>query len=149
MIDERKETRMKRYLALILLCLLTLPLISCGTKNPMQDTLTATRNTGSIEIRVYSNTDQTYTDYVITDRATVREICDTFSSLELRETKVGMHADAYTVSFCNANGVAVNSLAVVASENNTIIYENEAYRVQKDFDVHAYVAGLIEGAAQK
>lgn len=140
---------MKRYFALTLLLLLVLSLVSCNAKNPMQGDLTATRNTGSIEIRVYSNTDQTYTDYVITDRATVREICDAFSSLELKNTKVGMYAHAYTVNFCNANGVAVNSLAVVASENNTIIYENEAYRVQKDFDVHAYVAGLLEGAAQK
>ena len=140
---------MKKSIAITLLILLVIGLCSCGTKNPMQGDLTATRNTGSIEIRVYSNTDQTYTDYVMTDRATVREICDTFSSLELKETKVGMYADAYTVSFCNANGVAVNSLAVVASENNTISYENEMYRVQKDFDVHAYVAGLVEGAEQK
>ena len=140
---------MKKSITITLLILLVIGLCSCGTKNPMQDALTATRNTGSIEIRVYSNTDQTYTDYVITDRATVREICDTFSSLELKETKVGMYADAYTVSFCNANGVAVNSLAVVASENNTIIYENEAYRVQDDFDVHAYVAGLVEVGEQK
>jgi hypothetical protein len=140
---------MKRYFALTLLLLLVLSLVSCNAKNPMQGDLTATRNTGSIEIRVYSNTDQTYKDYVITDRATVREICDTFSSLELKETKVGMYANAYTVSFCNANGVAVNSLTVVASENNTISYENEMYRVQENFDVHAYVAGLVEGAAQK
>jgi uncharacterized protein YycO len=139
----------KKSITIALLILLVIGLCSCGTKNPMQDSLTATRNTGSIEIRVYSNTDQTYTDYVITDRATVREICDTFSSLELKETKVGMYANAYTVSFCNANGVAVNSLAVVASENNTISYENEMYRVQDDFDVHAYVAGLVEGAEQK
>ena len=140
---------MKKLLSMLLLFALALTLVACGVQNPMQGDLTATRNTGSIEIRVYSNTDQTYTDYVITDRATVREICDAFSSLELKNTKVGMYAHAYTVSFCNANGVAVNSLAVVASENNTIIYENEAYRVQKDFDVHAYVADLIEGAAQK
>lgn len=140
---------MKKLLSMLLLFALVLMLVACGGQNPMKDALTATRNTGSIEIRVYSNTDQTYTDYVITDRATVREICDTFSSLELKETKVGMYADAYTVSFCNANGVVVNSLTVVTSENNTIIYENEAYRVQEDFDVHAYVAGLVEDAAQK
>jgi uncharacterized protein YycO len=139
----------KKSIAITLLILLVIGLCSCGTKNPMKDALSATRNTGSIEIRVYSNTDQTYTDYVITDRATVREICDAFSSLELKNTKVGMYAHAYTVNFCNANGVAVTGLIVTASENNTIIYENEAYRVQKDFDVHAYVAGLIEGAAQK
>jgi uncharacterized protein YycO len=139
----------KKSITITLLILLVIGLCSCGTKNPMKDALTATRNTDSIEIRVYSNTDQTYTDYVITDRATVREICDAFSSLELKNTKVGMYAHAYTVNFCNANGVAVTGLIVTASENNTIIYENEAYRVQKDFDVHAYVAGLIEGAAQK
>lgn len=140
---------MKKHVKWLCLCLLALTLVACATQNPMQDALTATRNTGSIEIRVYSNTDQTYTDYVITDRATVREICDTFSSLELKNTKVGMYAHAYTVNFCNANGVAITGLIVTASENNTIIYENEAYRVQDDFDVHAYVTGLIENAEQK
>ena len=140
---------MKRFVVGVLLCALVLALCACATPNPMKDTLNATRNTGSIEIRVYSNTDQTYTDYVITDRATVREICDTFSSLELKNTKVGMYAHAYTVNFCNANGVAITGLIVTASENNTIIYENEAYRVQDDFDVHTYVASLIENAEQK
>ena len=140
---------MKRVLSALLLCLLVLTLCACATPNPMKDSLNATRNAGSIEIRVYSHTDQTYTDYVITDRATVREICDAFSSLELKNTKVGMYAHAYTVNFCNANGVVVTGLIVTASENNTIIYENEAYRVQNDFDVHAYVESLIEGAQKK
>ena len=140
---------MKRVFFALLLCVLALTLCACATQNPMKDTLNATRNTGSIEIRVYSNTDQTYTDYVITDRATVREICDAFSSLELKNTKVGLYAHAYTVNFCNANGVAVTGLIVTASENNTIIYENEAYRVQNDFDVHAYVASLVANAEQK
>ena len=128
--------------------LLVIGLCSCGTKNPMKDALTATRNTGSIEIRVYSNTDQTYTDYVITDRATVREICDTFSSSELVKVKITKPlAASYTVTFCNANGVGLESLTVVAGDN--VIDYGDLYRVQKDFDVHAYVAGLVEGAAQK
>ena len=138
---------MKKHVKWLCLCLLALTLVACATQNPMQDALTATRNTGSIEIRVHSNTDQAYTDYVITDRATVREICDTFSSLELKETKVGMHADAYTVSFCNANGVVTESLIVVAGEN--VIDFGNLYRVQDDFDVHAYVESLIEGAQKK
>ena len=135
---------MKRVLSALLLCILALTLCACATQNPMQDALTATRNTGSIEIYVNS----TAAVYVITDRETVREICDTFSSLELKNTKVGMYAHAYTVNFCNANGVAITGLIVTASENNTIIYENEAYRVQDDFDVHAYVASLVESAEQ-
>lgn len=138
---------MKKHVKWLCLCLLALTLVACATQNPMQDALTATRNTGSIEIRVHSNTDQAYIDYVITDRATVREICDTFSSLELKETKVGMHADAYTVSFCNANGVVTESLIVVAGEN--VIDFGNLYRVQDDFDVHAYVESLIEGAQKK
>ena len=136
---------MKKHVKWLCLCLLALTLVACATQNPMQDALTATRNTGSIEIYVNS----TAAVYVITDRETVREICDTFSSLELKNTKVGMYAHAYTVNFCNANGVAITGLIVTASENNTIIYENEAYRVQDDFDVHAYVADLIENAEQK
>ena len=139
---------MKKSIAITLLILLVIGLCSCGTKNPMQDALTATRNTGSIEIRVYSNTDQTYTDYVITDRATVREICDTFSSSELLKVKITEPlAASYTVTFCNANGVGLESLTVVAGDN--VIDYGDLYRVQEDFDVHAYVAGLVEGAAQK
>ena len=136
---------MKKHVLGLFLCLLAITLCACTVQNPMQDALTATRNTGSIEIYVNS----TAAVYVITDRETVREICDAFSSLELKNTKVGMYAHAYTVNFCNANGVAITGLIVTASENNTIIYENEAYRVQDDFDVHAYVAGLIENAEQK
>lgn len=136
---------MKKHVLGLFLCLLAITLCACTVQNPMQDALTATRNTGSIEIYVNS----TAAVYVITDRETVREICDTFSTLELKNTKVGMYAHAYTVNFCNANGVAITGLIVTASENNTIIYENEAYRVQDDFDVHAYVAGLIENAEQK
>jgi hypothetical protein len=138
----------KKSITITLLILLVIGLCSCGTKNPMQDALTATRNTGSIEIRVYSNTDQTYTDYVITDRATVREICDTFSSSELEKVKITEPlAASYTVTFCNANGVGLESLTVVAGYN--IIDYGDLYRVQDDFDVHAYVAGLVEGAEQK
>ena len=136
---------MKKHVIGLIVCLLALTLCACTVQNPMQDALTATRNTGSIEIYVNS----TAAVYVITDRETVREICDTFSSLELKNTKVGMYAHAYTVNFCNANGVAITGLIVTASENNTIIYENDAYRVQDDFDVHAYVADLIENAEQK
>ena len=136
---------MKKHVKWLCLCLLALTLVACATQNPMQDALSATRNAGSIEIYVNS----TAAVYVITDRETVREICDAFSSLELKNTKVGLYAHAYTVNFCNANGVAITGLIVTASENNTIIYENEAYRVQDDFDVHAYVAGLIENAEQK
>ena len=136
---------MKKHVIGLIVCLLALTLCACTVQNPMQDALTATRNTGSIEIYVNS----TAAVYVITDRETVREICDAFSSLELKNTKVGLYAHAYTVNFCNANGVAITGLIVTASENNTIIYENEAYRVQDDFDVHAYVAGLIENAEQK
>ena len=136
---------MKKHVKWLCLCLLALTLCACTVQNPMQDALTATRNTGSIEIYVNS----TAAVYVITDRETVREICDAFSSMELKNTKAGMYAHAYTVNFCNANGVAITGLIVTASENNTIIYENEAYRVQDDFDVHAYVVGLIENAEQK
>ena len=139
---------MKKLLSMLLLFALALTLVACGAQNPMKDALTATRNTGSIEIRVYSTTDQTYTDYVITDRAAVREICDTFSTLELEKVKITEPLEmSYWVIFCNANGVAVKSLYVIAGMN--VIDHGHLYRVQDDFDVHAYVAGLVEGAAQK
>ncbi len=139
---------MKRLFAIVLLSALALTLVACATPNPMKDALTATRNTGSIEIRVYSGTDQTYTDYVITDRATVREICDTFSALKLEKVRITEPLGiSYSVSFCNAGGIAVNSLAVVAGKN--VIDYGDLYRVQDDFDVHAYVAGLVEDAEQK
>ena len=135
---------MKRVFFALLLCLLALTLCACATQNPMQDALTATRNTGSIEIYVNS----TAAVYVITDRETVREICDTFGALELEKVKITKPLGvSYTVNFCNANGVVTESLLVVAGYN--VIDFGDLYRVQDDFDVHAYVAGLIENAEQK
>lgn len=139
---------MKRYLALMLLCLLALSLVSCSTQNPMQDSLDVTRNTGSIEIRVFSNTDQTYTDYVITDRATVREICDYFGALELEKVKITEPlAMSYTITFCNANGVGIESLILVAGYN--VIDYGDLYRVQDEVDIHDYVASLVDKAQPK
>ena len=107
----------------------------------MQDALTATRNTGSIEIYVNS----TAAVYVITDRETVREICDTFGALELEKSLITKPlGTAYTIRFCNANGVSTKMLSVVAGYN--VIVFDDMYRVQDDFDVHAYVESLIEGA---
>ena len=134
---------MKRVLSALLLCILALTLCACATQNPMQDALTATRNTGSIEIYVNS----TAAVYVITDRETVREICDTFGALELEKSLITKPlGTAYTIRFCNANGVATETLTVVAGYN--VIVFDDMYRVQDDFDVHAYVADLIENAEQ-
>ncbi len=140
---------MKKLLLGLLVSVLVLTFVSCATPNPMQDSLSATRNTGSIEIRVYSVTDQTYTDYVLTDRTTVREICDTFASLKLEKTKLGMYQTAYMISFLNANGVAHEYVSVVASETNVICYDNQMYRLQNDADIEEYVASLVEKAHPK
>lgn len=135
---------MKKHVLGLFLCLLAITLCACTVQNPMQDALTATRNTGSIKIHVHS----TFDVYVITDRETVREICDTFGALELEKSLITKPlGTAYTISFCNANGVATETLTVVAGYN--VIVFDDMYRVQDDFDVHAYVAGLIENAEQK
>ncbi len=135
---------MKKHVMLLCLALLALTLCACSVQNPMQDALTATRNTGSIEIYVNS----TAAVYVITDREVVREICDTFGALELEKVKITEPLGvSYTVSFCNANGVVTERLLVVAGYN--VIDFGDLYRVQDDFDVHAYVESLIEGAQKK
>ena len=128
---------MKKHVMLLCLALLALALCACSVQNPM-------RNTGSIEIYVNS----TAAVYVITDREAVREICDTFGALELEKVKITKPLGVtYTVSFCNANGVATERLLVVAGYN--VIDFGDLYRVQDDFDVHAYVESLIEGAQKK
>ena len=139
---------MKKTIIMLLLCSLGLTLFACGAKNPMQDDLTATRNTGSIEIRVYSTTDQTYTDYVITDRVAVREICDYFGALKLEKVKITEPlSTSYTVSFCNANGVGLSAVSVVAGDN--VIDYGDLYRVQDSVDIHDYVASLVSRAQPK
>ena len=138
---------MKRFFAIMLLVLLTLPMVSCATQNPMKDSLTASRDAGSIEIRVYPSGDKDFVDYAITDRQSVREICDKLSSLSLEKVKITEPiAASYSIRFCNASGVPIHSITVISGKN-VIDYDGEQlYSVQDDFDVHAYIAGLVESA---
>ena len=75
---------MKRMIALIFtVCLLFVCISGCSSKNVIADL----SQTTFIKIRVYSGFD-TYTDYMISDAETVQSICETFSSLELKEVKI-------------------------------------------------------------
>lgn len=138
---------MRKFVIVVLLLSFVMGLACCNTQNPMQNALTVTHNTGSIKIRVYPTGEKDFVDYAITDRQAVREICDEMCALSLEKVKITEPlGTSCSIMFCNAGGVPIHSITLIAGKN-VIDYDGEQlYLVQDDFDMHAYVARLVESA---
>lgn len=133
-----------RMFAILLMLLLTLPLVSCASPNPMKDSLATVREQGSIKIQTNSPGE----NCVITDRETVKEICDTFSELSLRKTwtaeGLGYFCEVY---FYDANGNSV--LTVTLFNGKSLLYCNDTlYSFPIHEDLHGYLQTVIAQATQ-
>ncbi|MBE6695500.1 MAG: hypothetical protein E7587_03510 [Ruminococcaceae bacterium] len=119
--------------AAILLCL-----CSCFS----QDTLPELSRTSRIEIRAFSSTEQAYTDYTISDEASVREICDTLSSLELKKIKLTEPlAQSYALTFYYPNGGRIGSVTLVSGHN--VVDCGDMYKIKNDVDINVYISEFI------
>ena len=120
--------------ATILLCL-----CSCFSQNTLPDLSKAAR----IEIRAFSPTGQGYTDYTISDEASVREICATLSSLELKKIKLTEPlAQSYSLTFYYPNGGRIGSVTLVFG-HNVVDCGNTMYKIKNDLDINDYISELI------
>ena len=98
--------------------------------------------TSYIEVRAFSMTDQSYTDYVISDYEIVDEICATFSDLTLKKVNnTEPLAVLYQLCFFDHSHRRINSFLLISG--NMIDYDGNLYNVQNSFDVKAYVDGAI------
>ena len=96
-----------------------------------------------IEIRVHSLTDQTYEDIEISDIETVRKICDTFSSLEMKKYKTDKPLMAlYELSFFESgNKKAAESVYVTASGG--VCDGEDLYTVTNGINIIEHLAEII------
>lgn len=129
---------MKRILSFFLITLmLTVSFAGCARSVQIKDLSRASY----IEVRAFSNTDQTYTDYVITDAAVVDEVCATLQSLTLGKVKAGMIAIAYHLTFYDHAHRQVDSVSIVIG--NYVDYDGDIYKITSDCDLQAYLDGIV------
>lgn len=135
---------MKRKLAFLLaLLLLGLALSGCAARSPLPD-LSSAR---SVEIRVYSQEDQSYTDYVVKNRETVQNICDFFAAQEYKKVKITEPMElCYQVRILYGTGTAIAEFELPAG-HNVIGYDGSLYKIIGDAYANAYIADVIEGAS--
>lgn len=130
---------MKRFLPFFLILLL-LPsvLIGCAKTTSIKDL----SRTSYIEIRAFSTTDQSYTDYVITDYEAVDEICETLHILTLERIKITkpLHL-AYQLLFFDHAHREIGGIGIVSG--NLVDYNGDLHKVTSDCDLEAYLAGIV------
>jgi hypothetical protein len=102
-------------------------------------------NVNRIELRVHSLTDNTYEDTVISDKETVKSVCDTFSSLELKKYKTDKPLTAlYDLSFFeDGSKKAVKSVFVTPS--GEIGFGEDLFKITNGVNVAERLAGLVSG----
>ena len=136
---------MKRSILFLLMLTWLLALAGCAARSPLPD-LSSAR---SVEIRVYSQEDQTYTDYVIKNRETVREICEYFTAQEYKKVKITEPMSlTYEVRILYGTGTAIAAFMLPAG-HNVIDYDGSLYKITTEADAHAYVASLLAAAQEK
>lgn len=129
---------MKRILPLFLLVLLTASFAGCARTVQIDDI----SRTSYIEVRAFSNVDQTYTDHVIKDAAVVDEVCTTLQSLTLQKVKITEPlALAYQLTFFDHAHRRINVISVVFG--NYVDYNGNLHKITNDCDVVAYLERTV------
>ncbi len=137
---------MKRSIAFLLsLVLLGMTLCGCAARSPLPDLSDAR----SVEIRVYSQQDQSYTDYLIKDRKVVRKICDFFSSLECKKVKITEPLEVtYEVRILYSTGTAIAQIGLVAG-HNVMDYDGDLHKITGEENVNRYIASIVADATDE
>lgn len=131
---------MKRILPCLLLALLlTATLAGCARTTQINDL----SRTSYIKVRAFSNVDQTYTDYVITDYRKVDEVCNTLESLSLQKVRITEPlAIHYTLSFYDHAHREIDSVRVVFGDY--LDYDGDLYLIlTTDCEFEAYLDKIV------
>ena len=133
---------MKKLIALVLSFVSILALAGCSNSYEINDL----SQTVSISIRVYSISENSYTEYDISDKEIVQETCDLFSSLETEKYKTDKELGRfYTIRFLNQNGVEIESVVIISNVNNAIMVNsnNIVYRITNDIKIVERVEEIL------
>ena len=133
---------MKKLITLVLSFVSILALAGCSNSYEINDL----SQTVSISIRVYSISENSYTEYDISDKEIVQETCDLFSSFETEKYKTDKELGRfYTIRFFNQNGVEIESVVIISNVNNAIMVNsnNIVYRITNDIKIVERVEEIL------
>ena len=123
----------KLFVILFAASLMLISVTGCSSSNVILDL----SETTGIEIRVYSMTDQTYEDYVITETEAVRSICDTFSAFKMKRISNDKPAmGLYELKFYKGNNSrsAIDYVTVEPS-GDAISYKGSRYKITTEINI--------------
>lgn len=130
---------MKRILLFSLLLLIPLlSLFGCTQTTKIEDL----SRTSYIEIHAFSPTDQSYTDYVISDFAVVDEICALLNTLTLEKVRITkpLHID-YTLIFYDHAHRQIDELIIVSE--NYVNYNGDLHKIADNCDLADFLASIL------
>jgi len=133
---------MKKLFVFILVLCVIFSVVGCTQPYEIKDL----SRTASIIIRVYSEGGQSYTDYHISERDSLYEVCKMFSSLEAKPIKSGKEIGfRYSIEFLNNQGVKLERIAVISNVKNAIWVDsnNVLYEVVSNVDVSEFIKDIL------
>ena len=135
----------KKSLIFIMLAVsvLLICLFGCSSKYKIEDLSQATR----IEVRIFSS-GNTYTDLIITDKDTIKDIGDTFCSSELKNVKIVKPRMAlYEMRFFKGNEQRPFKSFTVGADN-VIETGSEMYKITNGINIVDYLSNILENAPE-
>jgi len=130
---------MKRSLT-FLLVLLVLSGLLCGCARQVQ--IGDLSRTSYIEVRAFSSTDRSYTDYVVSDYREVDEVCATLQALTLEKVRITEPLGiSYQLTFYDLAHRRINSMRIIFG--NYVDYNGDLHKITSDCDVGAYLNGIV------
>ena len=133
---------MKKLIVFVLSLLCILSLVGCSNSYKTNDL----SQTASIRIYVHSIPDNSYSEYIVSDKDIVQETCNLFSSLETTKYKTDKElGDLYTVRFFNYNGVEIETVVVLSNVDNAIWVNsnNIVYKITSDVKIVERVEEIL------
>ena len=127
---------MKKLTALFLISICTFVLASCS----VSWTDAEIKNAKSVEITCYDNhaSNDSVEVYTIVDEKEVNNICNTFSLLKVKKTKITEPMSiAYSISFLDGSGNAIETVTIPFGWN--VIQCGELYKITYEMDINKYI----------
>ncbi len=133
---------MKKTTALILAAsFIAVCFAGCSSGYKIDDLSQAER----IEVRIFSS-GNAYTDLVISDKDTIKDISDTFSSLELKKVRIEKpRVDLYQLQFFKGSEPRPFKSFSVGTDN-VILTDSVLYKITNGISLVDYLSKTIENA---
>ena len=133
---------MKKLIALVLALVCMLCFVGCSMfTTDVSWTDKDIKNAKSVEINCYDIQDgslKVVDVYTIVDEKEVNNICNTFSLLKVKKTKITKPMSlAYSISFLDGSGNAIETVMIPFGWN--VIQCGDLYKITDEMDINRYI----------